>query len=206
MWERRATTYDGEMMRTYRDAYARSVDRALAVAQPTSRVLEMGCGTGIIAMGVAPHVAQVIGTDLSPQMIAVAQDKARSQGAANVEFRVADGYSQPFDDASFDVVLLFNLLHVVEQPEALLREARRLLKPAGYLVTATDCYAETPSLKAWSMMVGLRLLKLVGALRVVQFYKQRDLHRLFEQAGLTVAETDVLHPAPVNYYVLARKG
>jgi ubiquinone/menaquinone biosynthesis C-methylase UbiE len=94
----------------------------------------LGCGTGIISLGVAPCVESVVATDISPQMIAVAESKAQRMSISNVDFRVCDGYSLPYKSQAFDSILLFNVLHCVKEPSALLCEAHRLLKPSGRLV------------------------------------------------------------------------
>jgi len=173
---------------------------------PDQRALEIGCGTGIISLGIAPYAAAVIGIDLSPEMVEIAQRKAERQGVANVDFRVGDGYSLSFDDASFDTVLLFNTLHVVREPTALLREARRLLVQSGYLVTATDCYAEPVPLTVRLKLAVQRLLHMLGVIPFMSYFTREDLLQLFELNAFEVAETDVLHDAPVNYYVLVRKA
>jgi ubiquinone/menaquinone biosynthesis C-methylase UbiE len=142
LWERQAAGYDRQVLRTYRHAYELSIDKARAVLSPEHSVLEIGCGTGIIALGLAPYARQVVGVDISPRMIAMAQGKPEAMQAGNVEFRVCDGYAIPYGGQTFDVVLLFNTLHIVQRPAALLYEAHRLLKPRGPLVTATDA---TPS-------------------------------------------------------------
>ena len=180
--------------------------KARSVLAPDRRALEIGCGTGIISLGIAPYAAAVIGIDLSPEMVEIAQRKAERQGVANVDFRVGDGYSLSFDDASFDTVLLFNTLHVVREPTALLREARRLLVQSGYLVTATDCYAEPVPLTVRLKLAVQRLLHMLGVIPFMSYFTREDLLQLFELNAFEVAETDVLHDAPVNYYVLVRKA
>jgi len=205
IWSRQAPSYDARTLKVYAAAYQRSVAKACAVLSSRDRVVEIGCGTGIVTLGVAPCVACVTGTDIAPEMIEVAREKAQQRGLENVHFRVSDGYGLPFDDASFDAVLLFNTLHVVKEPGALLREAHRLLRPSGYLVSATDCYAEPVPLP---IQLKLLLQDLLKALRVIPFlssFTVDDLRRLFECASFEVVETDILHPAPVNAYVLGRR-
>jgi ubiquinone/menaquinone biosynthesis C-methylase UbiE len=205
LWDKQASGYDKRNLKVYKDTYDLSIQEAQAVLSPEHKVLEIGCGTGIISLGIAPFVESVVATDISPRMIAVAKSKAESLSISNVEFRVRDGYALPYDDQTFDVVLLFNVLHFVKEPTALLHEAHRLLKPAGYLVSATDCYAEPVPLP---FRIGLgiqRVLNLIGIIPFMGYYKKEDLHQLFEQCAFAVVETDVLHPALVNYYVLARK-
>jgi ubiquinone/menaquinone biosynthesis C-methylase UbiE len=205
LWDKQAPGYDQRNLRVYKNAYDLSIQKTRAVLSSDQKALEIGCGTGIISLGIAPFVESVVATDISTQMIAVAKSKAESTSITNVEFRVCDGYSLPYDDQAFDMVLLFNVLHFVKEPTALLHEAHRLLKPSGYLVSATDCYAEPVPLP---FRIGLgvqKLLNLIGIIPFMWYYKKEDIHRLFEQCSFASVETDVLHPTPVNYYLLARK-
>jgi ubiquinone/menaquinone biosynthesis C-methylase UbiE len=205
LWDKQAPGYDKRNLRVYENAYALSIQKARAVLSPDQEVLEIGCGTGIVSLGIAPFVKSVVATDISPEMISIAKGKAENLSITNVEFRVCDGYSLPYDGQAFDVVLLFNVLHFVKEPTALLHEAHRLLKPSGHLVSATDCYAEPVPLP---LRIGLgvqKILNLIGIIPFMWYYKKEDIHRLFEQCSFASVETDVLHPTPVNYYLLARK-
>ena len=205
IWRKLAAGYDGRTLETYREAYCLSIEKTLAVLQSGQRVLEIGCGTGIITLAIASQVGQVVATDLTPEMVAVAQGKAREKGIENIEFRVCDGYHLADADSSFDAVLLFNLLHVVEDPAALLSEAYRLLKPGGCLITATDCYAEPVPWRLRMTLIMQRLLKLTGIVPVMSFFHKQDLYDLIQKAGFTLGETADLHPAPPNHYVFAEK-
>lgn len=206
LWDKQAPAYDRRNLSVYERAYDLSIQKARAVLSRDQKVLEIGCGTGIISLGIAPAVGSVTGTDISPQMIKEAEHKAESLSITNVTFRVCDGYALPHDDQTFDAVLLFNVLHFVKEPTALLHEAHRLLNPSGYLISATDCYAEPVPLMT---RIGLGIQKLLNAIGIIPFmwcYKKADIQQMFEQCGFASVETDVLHPAPVNYYILARKA
>lgn len=206
IWDKHAPGYDNRVLKMYRNAYDLSIQKLRPVLSTDQNVLEIGCGTGIISLGIAPYVDRVLAVDISPAMISIAKSKAESSSVSNVDFRVYDGYSIPCEDESFDIVLLFNTLHVVKEPEALLREANRLLKPAGYLISATDCYAEPVPFAIRLMLGAQKLLKRIGFISFLWYYRKEDLHRLLEQSGFDITDSDVLHPAPVNYYLLASKG
>jgi len=205
IWDKQASKYDDHVLKMYKDAYDLSIEKVHSILSPDQQVLEIGCGSGIISLGIAPYAKQVVATDISPQMISVAQNKAENLSVSNVVFRVCDGYAIPYDDKSFDVVLLFNILHVVKEPAALLHEAYRLLKPGGCLVSATDCYAEPVPFLVRLMLSAQKLLKLVGVVSFLWYYRKEDLHQLFDQNSFMIEDSDVLHQAPVNYYLLARK-
>jgi ubiquinone/menaquinone biosynthesis C-methylase UbiE len=205
VWEGQAAGYDGRVMKTYRNAYDLSIRKVRSILTPEKTVLEIGCGTGIIALGISPDAKHISAVDISPRMIAEAMRKAAEASLDNVEFRVCDGYATPFEDGSFDVVLLFNTLHVVKEPSGLLREARRLLKPSGLLAAAVDCYAEPVPFPVRLMLALQKILKRAGVIPFLWDYRKGDADRLLEENGFAVIETDILHPAPVNYYLLAEK-
>ncbi|NMB89659.1 MAG: class I SAM-dependent methyltransferase [Chloroflexi bacterium] len=206
LWEKMAAGYDHSVMTTFEEAYALSISKTAAVLSPDSQVLEIGCGTGIVSLGVAPQAGKVTGVDISPSMIEIAQNKAGEQGVSNVEFQVYDGYSLPFDDGAFDAVLLFNLLHVVKEPGTLIKESYRLLKPGGWLVTATDCYAAAVPISKRLMLHGQWLLKVFGVIPFLHYYQKQDVDRLISRGGFTTKEEAVLHSIPMNYFVLAQKN
>jgi ubiquinone/menaquinone biosynthesis C-methylase UbiE len=109
-----------------------------AELQPGESVLDVGCGTGSLALVSARQVAptgRVRGVDPSPEMIARARHKAKRQ-KLEVDFDVAWAQALPFPDGSFDVVLSTVMLHHIPRAarEDALREIRRVLKPAGRLV------------------------------------------------------------------------
>lgn len=70
------------------------------------RVMDLGCGDGRLALGVAPYAASVVGIDPDPTMISGAAAKASQAGARNVTFQVGAAQEIPFADASFDLVIL----------------------------------------------------------------------------------------------------
>lgn len=103
------------------------------------RVLDVACGTGLVAFGAARAVGQsgaVLGTDLSGKMVATAQQRASEQRLLNVRFARMDAQALELADASFDVVLCALGLMYVPEPERALREMRRVLRPGGRLLIA----------------------------------------------------------------------
>lgn len=105
-----------------------------------SRVLELACGTGTVALEFAKKGCQVVGVDISQEMIAVARQKAQQMGLTSlVRFYVQDiaALSLP-DEAPFDLaVCLFDSLNYIVEPERLAQvfhRTRPLLRPGGYFV------------------------------------------------------------------------
>jgi SAM-dependent methyltransferase len=125
---------DGQQ-RAMLDSYLAEIDF------PTgARVLEIGCGTGAVTRVLAdwPGVSDVVGIDPSPVFVS----KARELGvSANVTFERGDGRSLRFPGGGFDNVVVHTTLCHVPQPERVLAEAFRILRPGGILAVCDGDYA-----------------------------------------------------------------
>ena len=119
---------------------------ALGRLSPGESVLDIGCGTGTLAIAARRRVGpagEVFGIDASPEMIARASSKAARAGV-DVSFTTAVAESLPFPDARFDAVLNTLMLHHL--PRALrhecAREIRRVLKPHGRVLVVDFAHAQ----------------------------------------------------------------
>jgi ubiquinone/menaquinone biosynthesis C-methylase UbiE len=112
-----------------------------AVLPQDAHVLEVGCGTGAVTRVLAarPGVAAAVGVDPSP--VFVAKARALSTSQTTLTFEEADGQTLPFADQTFDLVVFHTTLCHVPDPDAVLLEAVRVLRPNGYLAVFDGDYA-----------------------------------------------------------------
>lgn len=103
-------------------------------------ILDAGCGVGSIALDLAPKTApgRIIGVDIDPAQIEVAQRSAAEREIGNAEFRTASLYELPYDDASFDVVYSNAVLMYLRERVHALAEMRRVLRPGGLAAVIDD--------------------------------------------------------------------
>ncbi|WP_027496617.1 class I SAM-dependent methyltransferase [Rhodococcus sp. JG-3] len=146
-WE--AETYDDKWSISYDERcidYARgrfdqavSGDASARAALPYVRALELGCGTGFFLLNLMQAGIADKGsvTDLSPGMVKVALRNAEHLGL-DVDGRVADAETIPYDDDTFDLVVGHAVLHHIPDVEQSLREVLRVLKPGGRFVFAGE--------------------------------------------------------------------
>jgi ArsR family transcriptional regulator len=115
----------------------REVEAALAdiVAAASPRdLLDIGTGTGRMLEILAPRVVEALGIDQSREMLAVARVNLERAGLANSMVRLGDMYQLPLADASFDAVVIHQVLHYADRPAAAIAEAARVLRPNGSLL------------------------------------------------------------------------
>jgi ubiquinone/menaquinone biosynthesis C-methylase UbiE len=101
--------------------------------QPHWRVLDIATGAGHTALAFAPHVTQVVATDLTDGMLAKAAELAAARALTNVETKFADAEELPFEDASFDLVTCRLAFHHFPNSRQAISEFARVLKPGGVL-------------------------------------------------------------------------
>jgi ubiquinone/menaquinone biosynthesis C-methylase UbiE len=106
----------------------------------TWALLDLGCGPGSVTLDLAGQVAFAVGVDAAPAAVHRARHDASMRGVGNCEFIVADVYRLPFADSTFDVVFAHQLLQHLRDPVAALREAGRVLKPAGIVAVRDSDY------------------------------------------------------------------
>ena len=109
-------------------------------AQPIDNLLDAGTGTGRMLELLAPKVKRAVGVDVSPDMLAIARDRLARAGAQNIQVRLADTFRLPFPNgnagAGFDAVLFHQVLHYLDDPQAAVVEAARVMRSGGRLLIA----------------------------------------------------------------------
>lgn len=121
------------------DAFA-SLEQALdALPAAPARVLDLGTGTGLAAFTAARRFpeAEVMGVDLSGAMLAEAREHAPPELAGRVRFEDADAAALPFEQGSFELVMLANMIPFFD-------ELARVVAPGGHLLFSFSAGAETP--------------------------------------------------------------
>jgi ubiquinone/menaquinone biosynthesis C-methylase UbiE len=165
----------------------------LAGLRPGESVLDVGCGTGTLAI-VAKHRVEssgaVVGIDASPEMIERAKRKAIKAGA-EVRFQIAVVEALPFPDASFDVVFSTLMLHHLPRPvrEQCAREMRRVVKPDGRIVAVDFA---TPARERKGLFARIHRH---GHMAL------RDIVALLTEAGLRVKEFGAVGVSDLQFVV-----
>lgn len=167
----------GEMDRHYSpgrtwEATARGLIELLRLGD----VLDVGSGDGAIAQLLAPRARSITCLDRSERMIAAAKKRLADQ--ENVRVCVGDMHELPFEDESFDEVLLFNTLTYARKPECVVTEARRVLRPGGNLVAITlNGHGHAPITQAYG--------------HLQPGFDVRMMRSLFSSVGFEVSHCDV---------------
>jgi ubiquinone/menaquinone biosynthesis C-methylase UbiE len=157
--------------------------------QPDSRVLELGCGTGTLALTMAAHAGHIEAMDISAEMLRIADQKREAQGVTNVTFHqgTLDG-GHPYQPESFDSVWAYSILHLVPDRRRVLATLFELLKPGGSLIASSVCLGD-----GWAPYGPIiAVMRWFGKAPVVHIYNRETLFRELREVGFVdVTERDV---------------
>lgn len=139
-----ATSYVDSPRHAAGDDLRRLVE--LADLRGDEHVLDVATGAGHTALAFAPHVADVVASDLTPRMLELAASLAAERGISNVHFVEAQAESLPFPSATFDVVTCRVAPHHFAEPQAFVRETARVLVPGGRFLLDDQMAPDDPEL------------------------------------------------------------
>lgn len=180
-WDRHA---EGYAKRPVADeaSYEKKLAKTREYLRPEMEVLEFGCGTGSTAIAHAPYVKHIWATDISPEMIAIAKRKAAAANVENVTFEAVTIEDQAVADGSQDVVMGHSILHLLEDKDAVIADACRMLKPGGVFVTSTPCLADGYK---WLKPI-IPLGHFLGLLPRVWFFSRQEFEASITAAGFEI--------------------
>jgi arsenite methyltransferase len=184
------------------DAFERKIAITKSKITPRDVVLDIGCGTGSLALRLAPCAAHVHGLDLSSEMIRIARGKAAAQRVDNVTFHVGPfDESVPFEPESLDGVCAYSLLHLVGDRPAALQRIYRLLRPGGSFVSSTVCLGES-----WVPYAPLlHVMRLLGKAPMVKVFSKQSLADEIRQSGfIDLTQPDVGAKPTIAFMVAAK--
>lgn len=185
-WDRMARRYAAAKIGDP-GGYENTLRRVAALLDPAHEVLELGCGTGTIALRLAAGVHRWQGTDVSAAMVAIARDKLAAAPQPGLRFEQADVLGALAPPSAWDAVVAFNLLHLVDDLDATLRAACQALRPGGLFISKTPCLGEMNPLITHALVP---LLRAVGLAPPLRRFDGVALRAAIEAAGLRVESVE----------------
>ena len=198
-WDWRARQYDKQARED--EAYTWAVERFAKYLEADDTVLDYACGAGVVTYKIAADVKEVHGIDTSAGMIDLAKERAREREVANVHFARKTIFDEGLRRESYDLILAFNILHLLQDARKAVQRVSELLKPGGLVVSVTPCLGEAGVL----LRTLLPLVSKLGILSYLRTFRISEVKDLVRDGGFQILESEVLEGTIPSSFVVARK-
>jgi 2-polyprenyl-3-methyl-5-hydroxy-6-metoxy-1,4-benzoquinol methylase len=198
-WDRTANIYN-QVEKRDEQTYSKTIEKNRKYLKVNDTVLDFGCGTGLVSNEIADNVKMVYAIDISSKMIGIAREKAIRNKIQNIEYFHTTIFDERFRQDSIDVIMVFNIMHLLEDPQKAIQRINKLLKPGGIIISATPCLGEKPLLNSL-LSIGSK----IGITPEIISFKTNELDNLFIKGNFELVETDYLKKNSPQYLLIAKK-
>ena len=204
-WDRASKNYDKTEER-FEYIHSKSRENTKKYLNGSNIVLDYGCGTGTTSCEIANLVKEIHAIDISSKMIEIAKRKAVASKVENINFSQTDIFDKRYKKESFDVILAFNMLHTVIDPQVVMRRIYELLKPEGLFISVTPCLREKMAFLVNIQIQLVRILCKIGVIPIpIRRLKSSELDDLVVNGGFQTIDTEKLYKGASSYFVVAKK-
>ncbi|WP_066505289.1 class I SAM-dependent methyltransferase [Abyssisolibacter fermentans] len=200
-WDKISSRYDSQVYLKHLEGYNKTINMTRNYLKTTDVVLDFACGTGVTTIELSKNVERIEAIDISENMIDIAKCKSVQRDISNICFDVATIYDKRFIKESFDVVIAFNILYLMEDMDNVIQRIYELLKPNGIFISSTNCLGEKNSL---TIMIQ-SLLSKIGVIPFIRRLKISELEGIIKGSNFSIMQTHKFNESVPNYYIISRK-
>ncbi len=163
-------------------------------------VLDFGCATGTVSSSIADKVKEIHGIDISPEMIRIANERATERKIKNIFFSRTTIFDTKYAEHSFNMIIAFSVLHVIENTGNTIRRIYELLKPGGLFISLTPCLGERFFIPG--------LINIAHKLKIlpdIRSFKINELEKSIIDNNFTVIKSTSLDNNPFEHFIIAKK-
>jgi 2-polyprenyl-3-methyl-5-hydroxy-6-metoxy-1,4-benzoquinol methylase len=204
MWDKLAKNWDTPGV-SLGENDLRIIEKTKKYLNANDVVLDYGCATGSIAIEMANMAKEVRGIDISSNMIEIAGRKADERKIKNIGFTRTAIFDESLGKESFDLILAFSVLHLVENSTQVIDRINQLLKPGGVFISATPCLGEKAFVSIL-MNIPIFLFSKIGILPPINFFSVSNLAASIKNVSFQIIENENLSVHPLTEcFIVARK-
>jgi ubiquinone/menaquinone biosynthesis C-methylase UbiE len=169
-------------------------------------VLDFGCATGTKTIELARGAKHIHGLDISTEMIREATRKKDEANIMNISFSHGTLFDDDIERSSFDKIIAYAIIHLLEDSEKVIQRIHELLKPGGLFISITACMKDKMAFKNRLEVTTYLLMKRLGIFPLhLNMYMPVDVEKLIENQNFQIVETEKIFHEITATFIVARK-
>jgi ubiquinone/menaquinone biosynthesis C-methylase UbiE len=191
-WDKQAKRFDNSE-KQFEPASRELIARTKEYLNANDNVLDFGCATGTKTLELADAIRHIHGLDISAEMISEATKKKNKVNVPNVSFSQGTIFNDDLEKASFDKIIAFSIIHLLEDSDKVIQRIHELLKPGGLLISETACFKDKMDFKTRLEFTTYRFMKRLGIFPLhLNMFKTSDVEQLINRQNFNIVKAEKL--------------
>jgi ubiquinone/menaquinone biosynthesis C-methylase UbiE len=205
-WDRQAKRFDNSD-KQFEHANQELISKTIEHINANDNVLDFGCATGTKTLKLADKVKHIHGLDFSAEMISEAIKKKNELNVPNVSFSQGTIYNNDLEKSSFEKIIAYSIIHLLEDSEKVVRRIHELLKPGGLFISETACFKEKMDWKTRLEVTIFLFMRHIGVFPLhLNMFKTSDLEQLFKNQNFNIIKAEkIFYNGMTISFIVAEK-
>ena len=204
-WDKQAKRYDYSE-RQFEPVFKEVVAKTKEYFDANDNVLDFGCATGSKTFELADGIHHIQGLDISTEMINEANAKKTEKNVKNISFTQGTIFDDDFEKASFEKIISYGVIHLLEDSEKVVQRIHELLKPGGLFISTTACLQDRMALKNRLEFSAYYLIKRLGIFPLhLNIFSTSDVETLISSQNFSLVRAEKIFHGITVSFIIARK-
>lgn len=204
-WDKQAKRYDSAE-RQFEPVYEAVISKTRKYLNAADNVLDFGCATGTKTIRLADGIKHIHGLDISTEMINEAIKKKDNANIQNISFSQGTIFKDDLEKGSFDVIIAYGIIHLLEDEENAIQRIYELLKPGGIFISTTACFKDKMAFKNRLEYIAYLLSKRLGIMPLyLNRFSAEDVQKLMGNHDFQIVEAEKIFFGMTSVFIVARK-
>jgi ubiquinone/menaquinone biosynthesis C-methylase UbiE len=191
-WDKQAKRFDNNQ-KQFEPATLEIIARTKEYLNANDNVLDFGCASGNITLELSDRVNHIHGLDFSAEMISEATKKKNKVNVKNVSFSQGTIFNDNLEKASFEKIIAFSIIHLLEDSEKVIQRIHELLKPGGLLISETACFKDKMDFKNKLVFTTYGFMRRLGLFPLhLNMFKTSDVEYLLKKQNFNILKAQKL--------------
>ena len=204
-WDKQAKGYDYSE-RQFDPVFREIIFQTKSYLTTDDNVLDFGCATGTKTIELANSVRHIHGLDISTEMINEANKKVIESDFKNISFTQGDILDDKFEKATFDKIISYGVIHLLDDCEKVIGRIHELLKPNGLFISSTACLKGKMAFKNRLEFNAYLMIKTLGIFPLhLNMFMPENVEKIITNQGFEIVKAETIFHGITISFIIAKR-